>query len=205
MEEKSVPAKLKSFLLSRGYDKDSISERLLELYNNEYHLIEIKEGDYIIQSFVLMSNNRRNSISRFPVYKTYLQETPKGFLIYPACAIACQDSDGWHFFNASETCQPMKNDFVNYNKAKERFAERLTLESKKSSMAKLTMHSRIAGCLLTVFLAAYFIINKVFIVDSSIICLIITSVILFILPDLLKVIQKFAYRDIEIYINKDVV
>lgn len=197
--------KLKEYLKGKGYDEMSMSERTLIIYGNTYVLIEIRAGEYIIQSFVLMSDKHRNSIHRLPFYKTYLQETPKGALIYPACCIACLNDDGWHFFNASETCQPMKKDFVDYLKAKERFVERLNMEIKKSNMSKLTKHSRIAGCLLIVFLVAYFIINKVFIVNSNVICLLITSFILFLLPDFLKVIQKFAYGDIEVYINKDIV
>lgn len=201
MKQNDYSEKLRKYLISKGYDDAAISERKVNLYGLELSLLEIKSGEYVIQTFILMSNELRNSRCRFPVYKTYTQETPKGNLIYPPCCVACFEDGEWHFYNASETCQPVRSRYVNYDNAKENFATRLDLENKRQDIEKLSIHSRIYGCVLLLFLVAYFIIARSLQLCNEVVILLIVSITLFLLPDILRLVQKVSIRDIEFTIN----
>lgn len=190
-----------TYLISKGYDATAISERNTSLYGLELSLLEIKDGKYVIQTFVLMSNELRNSRCRFPVYKTYTQETPKGNLIYPPCCVACFEDGEWHFYNASETCQPVRSSFVNYDKAKENFAARLNLENKRQNIELLSCRSRILGCVLLLFIVANFIFAPSLQLCNEVVILLVVDIILFLLPDILRIVQKISIKDLELTIN----
>lgn len=201
MKQINYIEKLCKYLICNGYDAIAISERNTSLYGLELSLLEIKSGKYVIQTFVLMSNELRNSRSRFPIYKTYIQETPKGNLIYPSCCIACFENDDWHFYNASETCEPVRSCFVNYVKAKERFNTRLDIENKLTKMGKLSKHSRLAALFFILILVAEFIISREFLLNRNVVILLIASTVLFLLPDIINIIHKVSYKDVELTIN----
>ena len=192
---------LKNYLICKGYAEFSINKRILNLYGATYSILEIKDGKYVIQTFLLMSDDTRNSRNRFPIYKTYTQETQKGSVIYPACCIACLNNDGWHFYNASETCEPVRSCFVNYVKAKERFNTRLDIENKLTKMGKLSKHSRLAALFFILILVAEFIISREFLLNRNVVILLIASTVLFLLPDIINIIHKVSYKDVELTIN----
>lgn len=201
MQRNNNSEKLCKYLISKGYDAAAISERNTSLYELELSLLEIKSGKYVIQTFVLMSNGVRNSRNRVPIYKTYTQETPKGNVIYPSCCIACFEDDTWHFYNASETCQPVRSSFVNYDNAKVNFAARLNLENKRQAIEILSKHSWILGCALLLFTVAYFIIARSLQLCNEVVILLILVITLFLLPDILRLVQKVSIKDIEFTIN----
>lgn len=201
MKQNDYSEKLRKYLISKGYYDAAISERKVNLYGLELSLLEIKSGEYVIQAFILMSNELRNSMCRFPVYKTYTQETPKGNLIYPPCCVACYEDDTWHFYNASETCQPVRSRYVNYDNAKENFATRLNLENKRQNIELLSCRSRILGCVLLLFIVANFIFAQSLQLCNEVVILLVVDIILFLLPDILRIVQKISIKDLELTIN----
>lgn len=196
---------LKKYLISKGYVNSCISERMVNLYGVVRSLVEVHSGTYVMQVFMLMSDDIRNMNSRYPIYKTYTQKTPKGNLIYPACCIACFNGQIWSFYNASETCESMSDDFVNYNKAVERFDRRLNLENLPTRIDKLRLRTSLCGLALIFYLTAYMFISRTIILNWESIVTMASAVLLFIIPDLLLVINKISINGIEVEINKGMI
>lgn len=194
---------LSEHLTNNGYPQRSIRVTTIELYGENQHIVEVVSENYVIQAFILASNEYRNGHHRIPFYKTYTQTTASGLRIYPACSVAVYKENKWHFYNASETIEPMLEDFVCYKKATERFNKRLDLE--KYPMGLRTLRKRIICIVLALllYLCCHIVMKDIIPLDSNVVVILVASALFFILPGLLMVLDKVSFNGIELQINRD--
>lgn len=198
-------ALLSKHLIHNGYPQGAIRVTTIELYGEDQHIVEVVGEDRVIQAFILASNEFRNRHSRIPFYKTYTQTTASGLRIYPACAVAVYRKDKWHFYNASETIEPMLEDFVCYNKAIERFTKRLELEKNPMGFEALKKRTTCVVLALLLYLCGHIVMKDIIPLDSNVVIILLASALVFVLPEFLKVLEKVSIYGIELQINRDMI
>lgn len=196
-------ARLVEHLTNEGYPQGVVRVSILELYGEEQHVVEVVDNGYVIQAFILASNEYRHKHARIPFYKTYTQTTASGLKIYPACAVAMYKNSQWYFYNASETIEPMSEDFVNYKKAVDRFNNRLDVEQNPIEMRPFKIKSSIVVTSLLLYLSGHVIWKDTIPLDANIVIILLASALFLLLPSLLKLLDKVSLNGIELQINKD--
>lgn len=196
---------LSEHLTHNGYPQGSIRVTTLEIYGEYQHIVEVVGKDYVIQAFFLASEEYRHKHYRIPFYKTYTQTTASGLRIYPACSVAVYKENKWHFYNASETIEPMLEDFVCYNKAIERFTKRLELEKNPMGFEALKKRTTCVVLALLLYLCGHIVMKDIIPLDSNVVVILVASALFFILPGLLMVLDKVSFNGIELQINRDMI
>ena len=96
-------------------------------HDEEYTRVEVlNKRKYVIQAFVIMSEEQQERKDSYKFYRSYRQKNPFGVDVNPACAIAVPDPDNeeWSFYSAADMTEYVRDTFVNYKLACKRFDKR---------------------------------------------------------------------------------
>lgn len=109
------------------YPAEDIIQNTYRYDGKNYGRVEVLDGGFIIQAFVLMDKKDFPSSGKFPFYRTYTQRNTYGYLMPPACNVVSCDSKGkWHIHSASNLRSEItRTGFLNYKEAANRFEKRL--------------------------------------------------------------------------------
>lgn len=189
-------------LTCNGYPQRSIKLTTIEFNGEDQCVVEVVCKDYVIQAFLLASTEFLNKHPRVPFYKTYTQTTEHGWRILPACSVAVYKKDKWYFYNASETVEPMQEDFVCYKKAVERFTKRLGLENNPMGLRALRKKTVCVVVALLLYLCGHIVAKDIIPLDPNVVVIVLAPALFFVLPELLMVLDKVSFNGIELQINK---
>ena len=179
--------------------------------SHEYYRVEVLSGDYVIQAFVLMSDDQCQNLDKFPFYRAYNQRNDYGFLIPPACYIAVNTSrpDDWSIHNSSDLRHEITSStLMNYRAAVERYMNRLKFHGNKRIVKDVSFSSLCALAIIVLYYAAHILsINGVLRntnipFDGSVLSILTLIAILLILPPLIPYI-KFQYHELSLEVNQD--
>lgn len=110
---------------NKGYPNVALKPLYYRYQNEQYSRLEVldKQGKYIVQSFVIMSESQKQSKSGYPFYRRYKQENPFGVEVAPTCAIAVLSDDNkeWRFYSANDMSEYFQDTFLDYDLAVKRF------------------------------------------------------------------------------------
>ena len=193
------------------YPKCAIRTNIYKYEGNEYGRVEVLSGDYIIQAFVLMSEEHCNKLDKFPFYRTYSQWNDSGKLTPPACNVAVyNDKTGkWDIHSSSDLKHEITSpEFLNYKKACERFKARLQFVGNERLKKAVTWKSSIS----VVFVIAYIVTHILSINDSlfgyiipmntEMITILVLVVILLLLPQIIPYL-KVKYNGLSLELGQD--
>lgn len=193
------------------YPTKSLRADTYKYDSHEYYRIEVLSGGYVIQAFVLMSDDRCQNLDKFPFYRAYNQRNDYGFLTPPACYIAVNNSnpDDWSIHNSSDLRHELTSfTLMNYKAAVERFMNRLKFHGNKKLVKDVTFSSLCALAVIVLYYAAHILsingvlhrINIPF--NGSVFSILTLIAILLILPPLIPYI-KFQYHELSLEVNQD--
>lgn len=113
---------------NHNYNKSTIVKSTYRYDGRKYGRVEVMHNGMCIQAFVLMSEKHLRSLETFPFYRTYYQHSEYGYIITPACNVAVNhQSRGWVIHSANNLRAEINSpDFLNYDKAIERFGNRFS-------------------------------------------------------------------------------
>lgn len=193
------------------YNKEAIRTNTYKYDGQEYSRVEVLSGGYIIQAFVLMDKDHCRKQEKFPFYRTYSQWNDYGRLTPPACNVAVYNefNEKWEIHSSSDLRHEITDpNFLNYDKAVERFEKRLHFFGSKKLMGRVSILSYVALGLVLLYVAAYLLsINGylwgVFIpMDSVFAGILVLVVILILLPPLIPYL-KIKYGEVSMEINPE--
>ncbi len=192
------------------YPKEVIRINTYKYYGKEYGRVEVFSEGYVIQAFVLMSEDHCRSLDKFPFYRTYSQWNDYGRLTPPACNVAVnKGGEEWEIHSSSDLRHEITDPyFLNYDKAVERFNKRLNFFGSKKLMGRVSILSYIALGVVLLYVAVYLLsINGhlsgfTIPMDSVFVGILILVVILILLPPLIPYL-KIKYGDISMEVNPE--
>ena len=154
--------------------------------SHEYYRVEVLSGDYVIQAFVLMSDDQCQNLDKFPFYRAYNQRNDYGFLINEITS----------------------STLMNYRAAVERYMNRLKFHGNNRIVKDVSFSSLCALAIIVLYYAAHILsINGVLRntnipFDGSVLSILTLIAILLILPPLIPYI-KFQYHELSLEVNQD--
>lgn len=199
------------YLQRCGYPKESIRTNTYKYACKEYGRVEIVSDGYVIQAFVLMSEENCRSLDKFPFYRTYSQWNDKGKLTPPACNVAVNVSgkDAWEIHSASDLRHEITDpDFLNYGKAIERFQYRLHFIGNERLTKIVRIMSVISLLCVILYVSAHILsingaIGVVTIpMNADILSILILIVLLILLPPLIPYL-KLKWDGLSLEINQE--
>ena len=194
-----------------GYQEDTIRTNIYKYDGKEYDRVEVLFKGYVIQAFVLMSEERCRTLPKFPFYRTYSQWNYSGNNTPPACNVAVYNTvkREWEIHSSSDLRhERIDKEFLNYEAAVKRFNERFFFFGNKKLLKRVRFLSILGIILVTLYVAAYIlsvngIIGGVQIPMNSVISgLLILIVVLLLLPPLIPYL-KIKYNGLSIEVNQD--
>ena len=161
MNEKFIED-FKKIIEAKGYSGHFRETK--KIINFHWHwIVEVKnEKNYVIQVFVLMRNSHRTNRNRYPIWESYHQNVIKNCPdVNPAVFVATNEGGKWYVYSAGNTSdQKDFNSIVNYEKACERFEERVDASKKIGKMiVKLRWISWLFAAFLLLYLIAFVLTN----------------------------------------------
>ena len=117
-----------------------------------HYRFDIKDGEKIIQSFLLMSPIELKDVekSKYPFYRVFKQNATKDSLVLPACFIVSKKDNGdWGVYNCN--CPEQELNFAvifDYKKAVERFNKRWNSISSVEMLRKIRVLCWAATCII---------------------------------------------------------
>lgn len=195
----------------RQYPKESIRTNTYKYACKEYGRVEIVSDGYVIQAFVLMSQEHCRSLDKFPFYRTYAQWNDSGKLTPPACNVAVyvSEKNDWEIHSSSDLRHEITDpDFLNYKKAKERFHERLHFFGNERLTKTVRIMSSISLLCVVLYTVAHILaINGIigdvmFPLNPEILSILIIIVLLILLPPLIPYL-KIKWGNASLEVNQD--
>lgn len=193
------------------YNKEAIQTNTYKYDGRDYSMVEILSDGYIIQAFVLMDRDHCRKLDKFPFYRAYSQWNDYGRLTPPACNVAVfnVDNENWEIHSSSDLRHEIADpDFLNYDKAVERFYKRLHFFGSKKLMEKVSILSYIALGVVLLYVAVYLLSINGYLfgftipMDSVFTGILILVVILILLPPLIPYL-KIKYGSISMDVNPE--
>ena len=194
-----------------GYRKSTIRTNTYKYDGTEYGRVEVFSDGYVIQAFVLMSPEHCRSLDKFPFYRTYSQWNDSGKRIAPACNVAVYipEKDEWEIHGSSDLKHEIESsDFLNYDKATERFQKRLHFIGNEKLTKKVRLVSMTSIIIVALYICAHVLsINGLFSdviipLNSEILSILILVVILILLPPLIPYL-KIKWNEASLEVNEE--
>ena len=192
------------------YPEETFRKNIYKYDGKEYGRVEVLFNGYVIQAFVLMSDEHCKGLEKFPFYRTYGQWNESGNLTPPACNVAVCLADGvWAIHSSSNLRHEITNpDFLDYDKAVDRFRIRLGFVGNEKQEKIIRRLSLVAISLVAIYVAAYILsingslCDVIIPLDSVMASILILVVVLILLPPLIPFL-KIKYKGISMEINQD--
>lgn len=194
------------------YPFESIRVNTYKYDGKEYGRVEVLSDGYIIQAFVLMSEEHCRSLDKFPFYRTYFQANDYGFITPPACNVAvyCQGADKWLFYSSSNLRHEItSSSFLNYDEALRRFRERLNFIGNKQLAKKIGWISTCFFVAVTLYFIAHILSSNDLLfgisvpLNMNVISLIVVMMILLLLPPLIPYIRSISIKGIGVELKQN--
>lgn len=194
-----------------GYPKCAIRSNTYKYDGKEYGRIEVLFGGYIIQAFVLMSEEHCQSLDKFPFYRTYSQWGDNGKLTPPACNVAVYVSGTkeWAIHSSSNLRYEITaSDFLDYSAAVSRFQKRLHFIGNEKLMKIVSRLSILSISVVLLYVTAHILsFNEclwgvIVPLNAEVVSIIVLLVTLVLLPPLIPYI-KIKYNGLSLEVNQD--
>ena len=193
------------------YPFESIRVNTYKYDGKEYGRVEVLSDGYIIQAFVLMSEEHCRSLDKFPFYRTYYQANDYGFITPPACNVAVysQGADKWSFFSSSNLRHEItSSSFLNYDEALRRFRERLGYIGNKQLAKRIGWISTVFLVFVTLYFVAHIMSTNELLwgikipLDVNVISIFVVMIILLLLPPIIPYIRSISIKGIGVDLNQ---
>lgn len=188
-----------------NYPEEEIRRNTYKYDGKEYWRVDVISDGYIIQAFVLMSEDHCRSLNRFPFYRSYRQWNDMGYLTPPACNVAVfnRNTNLWEIHSSSDLRLELTSpSFLNYDAAVNRFKIRLDYAGNKKLREKVSRISRYYIIFVSLYVTAHIISISGFLgrfevpMNSSIIAVLILIIVLLLLPPLIPYLKSFSIKGI---------
>ena len=193
------------------YPKENIRKNTYKYDGKEFGRVEVLSGEYVIQAFILMSDDVRRNQGRYPFYRSYYQRNDYGYLTPPACNIAVYyaDTKKWAIYSSSDVKHELESpNFLNYDAAVKRFMNRLTYigNEKLAKCVKWLSISLLIAVIMYVvahILSINGLLGDVLIpLDSNCVGIISIITVLVLLPPLIPYIRSVTIGNVGVEINQ---
>ena len=192
-------------LQSMGYPADAIIKTKYRYDGKDFGRVEIMDGGFIIQAFVLMRKDSFPTSEKFPFYRTYGQRNTYGYLMPPACNVVTFDEkyNTWHIHNASNLrVEITRASFLNYEEARKRFERRLDYFGNAELAKTIRCRAIVSIVVVLLYLVAHILSDNGLLghfnlpFDATIMTAFIVVTVLLLLPPLIPYIRSVAIGNV---------
>lgn len=121
--------KFEEYLDNNGYRGKYLVDNYQNPHNSAdkwYRRVSVKDGDKVIQAFVLMKPSDRIRYKKYPFYRSYAHIASKYYNVLPECYIVSFEKGAWNIYNTSLPDVPKDTQsIINYNNTQRKFKKRL--------------------------------------------------------------------------------
>ena len=193
------------------YPRSALRTNTYKYDGKEYDRVEVTHDGYVVQAFVLMSEDHCSRLPKFPFYRTYSQWNYSGNNTPPACNVAVfnKEEKTWEIHSSSDLRHERTDkDFLNYDAAVKRFKDRFFFCGNKKLMKRVRLLSIVGIIIVILYVVAYSLsingaLRGVQIPMNSVMSkLLILIVVLLLLPPLIPYL-KIKYNGLSVEVNQD--
>lgn len=195
---------VKHLLEECKYPAEDIIRNIYRYDGKSYGRVEVLDGGFIIQAFVLMDKGTFPTSGSFPFHRTYTQRNIYGYLMPPACNVASCDENGkWRIYSASNLRSEItRTGFLSYKEAVKRFEKRLEYFGHAELAKKIKCRAICSVIAILLYAAAHILsINGMFgetviPLNSTILTAFVVIIVLLLLPPLIPYLRNVAIGNV---------